>query len=218
MHQSFGFISDGPMRYYSRHQSHMKLLLQLITLIAFPFVVGLLVNGDKPSIAVGVHHTEYPEHLDGAYTGGFGEDTCRSCHFDYDLNMDGGSLAVEGLGETYTPGEIIPITVTVQSEQLEIGGFQMSARYQDGSQAGSFEYTGDELMFTPDIEDPIQYIQHSNSGTMPESGRLKSWSFNWVAPEDGSKVFFNVSANAGNYDDSSFGDWIYAKEISVISD
>ena len=193
----------------------MKTVLQLTFITILPFVVGLAVNRETPETVSDSNSVLFPEHLDGAYTGGFGEETCRSCHFDYDLNMNGGSLTVEGLDETYTPGDVIPITVTVQSEQLEIGGFQMSARFEDGSQAGSFEYTGDELIFTPDIEGAIQYIQHSTEGTMPESGRSKSWSFNWVAPDDGATVLFNVSANAGNYDDSSFGDWIYAKEISV---
>jgi len=42
-----------------------------------------------------------------------------------------------------------------------------------------------------------------------------SWSFNWAAPEHGSKVIFTVAASAGNYDDSSFGGWIYAKEINL---
>lgn len=182
-----------------------------------PFAVGLAVNSGEPAIASdsdsGLYL--YPEHLDGPYTGGFGEETCRSCHFDYDLNMDGGSLTINGLEDSYTPGKVIPVTVTVQSEQLEIGGFQISARFEDGSQAGSFEYNGEELIFTPDIEGPVQYLQHSESGIMPESGRSKSWSFNWIAPEDDSKVIFNVAANSGNYDDSSFGDWIYAKEITL---
>jgi len=42
-----------------------------------------------------------------------------------------------------------------------------------------------------------------------------SWPFNWTAPEDGSKVIFNVAVNAGNCDDSSSGGWIYAKEITL---
>jgi hypothetical protein len=193
----------------------MKTVLQLTFITLLPFVVGLAVNGGTPESVSDSNSVFYPEHLDGAYTGGFGEETCRSCHFDYDLNMDGGSLTVDGLDEIYNPGQVVPITVTVQSEQLEIGGFQMSARFEDGSQAGSFKYTGDELIFTPGIEGPIQYIQHSNEGTVPENGRSKSWSFNWVAPENGATVLFNVSANAGNYDDSSFGDWIYSKEITV---
>ena len=199
------------------HQSQMKLSFQLIILIAFPFVVGLMVNGEKSSVPDGVRYTEYPEHLDGPYTGGFGEETCRSCHFDYDLNMDGGGLSVEGLSESYTPGEMIPVTVTVQSKYLEIGGFQMSARFEDGSRAGSFQWDGNELMFTPETDDNMQYIQHSESGTKPDSGRSVSWSFNWTAPEDSSTVIFNVAANAGNYDDSSFGDWIYIKEITLKS-
>lgn len=156
-----------------------------------------------------------PEHLDGPFTGGFGEETCRSCHFDYDLNQEGGSLAVKGLDNPLEPGESYEVIVTVESEQLEVGGFQMTARFKDGTQAGEFEWTGDRLMLTPSVGDDIQYLQHSSEGTSPTGDREVSWTFIWLAPENRSsnQVIFNIAANAGNDDDSSFGDWIYAEEI-----
>lgn len=198
-------------------QSIMKTVLKLALITLMPFAVGLAVNSGKPASAIdsdsGLY--VYPEHLDGPYTGGFGEETCRSCHFDYDLNMDGGSLTIAGLDDSYTPGEVIPITVTVQSEELEIGGFQLSARFEDGTQAGSFQWDGNELMFTPEVNGDVQYIQHSEEGTKPTDGSEVSWSINWITPESGEAVIINVAANAGNYDDSSFGDWIYAKEITL---
>lgn len=156
-----------------------------------------------------------PEHLDGPFTGGFGEQTCHSCHFDYDLNQEGGSLMVEGVDNTFKPGKSYDITVTVESEHLEIGGFQMTARFEDGTQAGEFKWTGDHLMLTPSISDEVQYLQHSREGTSPTAEREVSWTFTWNAPERSESVIFNVAANAGNYDDSVFGDWIYAKEIHL---
>ncbi len=160
-----------------------------------------------------------PEHLDGAFTGGFGEQTCHSCHFDYDLNMDGGSLNIEGLPDPYEPGAEYPLTLTVESEQLEKGGFQMTARFEDGTQAGWFEWESDRLMVTPSISEEIQYVQHSEKGTGPANERELSWTLTWQAPEDeAGLVIFNIAANAGNNDDSAFGDWIYTKKIAIKPD
>lgn len=159
-----------------------------------------------------------PEHLDGPFTGGFGELTCHSCHFDYDLNQEGGSLSVSGLNSTYEPAKSYEIKVEVESERLEIGGFQMTARFEDGSQAGEFSWKGDRLMLTPSINDEVQYIQHSATGTKPANGRKVTWVFTWKAPEASTDiVIFNVAANAGNDDDSAFGDWIYTKELTLSS-
>ncbi|WP_340104502.1 choice-of-anchor V domain-containing protein [Rhodohalobacter sp. 8-1] len=193
----------------------MKIYYSLLFLILLPFIVGVSISAEKKTSANHTIGSINPNHLDGAFTGGFGEETCRSCHFDYDLNMESGSLSVDGLNEEYEPGSEVDIIVTVRSEQLEIGGFQMTARHEDGSQAGSFEWDGDRLRFTPEISGDVQYIQHSEEGTEPTGEREVSWSFTWLAPETGESVIINVAANAGNYDDSSFGDWIYAKKITL---
>ncbi len=193
----------------------MKSYLKLLPVVILPFFVGIIMPVQKPAVIE--NNADFnPDHLDGAFTGGFGEQTCHSCHFDYDLNMEGGSLTAEGIPETYQPGKEYQITVTVESEQLEIGGFQMTSRFEDGSQAGKFDWEEDRLTFTLSVTDEIQYIQHSRDGTEPTGEREVAWTFSWQAPdEESEKVIFNIAANAGNYDDSSFGDWIYVKEISA---
>lgn len=193
----------------------MKILLKLLGIISIPFIVGLSMPELKSNHSL-ISAVENPDHLDGAFTGGFGEETCRSCHFDYDLNMDGGSLTMDGVPESYEAGKDYEITVTLQAEQLEVGGFQMTARFEDGSQAGEFSWDGDDLMFTPSVSDEVKYLQHSASGTQPTKDRDIHWTFTWTAPEqNGGKVVLNIAANSGNYDDSSFGDWIYAKELTL---
>jgi hypothetical protein len=193
----------------------MKILLKLLGIISIPFIVGVsMPETENHDSSIG--SIENPNHLDGAFTGGFGEETCRSCHFDYDLNMDGGSLTLDGVPESYQPGKDYEITVTLQAEQLEVGGFQMTTRFDDGSQAGEFSWDGDELMYTPSVTDEVKYLQHSESGTQQAEDRAIQWTFTWTAPEqDGEKVILNIAANSGNYDDSSFGDWIYAEEITL---
>lgn len=194
----------------------MKILIKLVSIILFPFLVGISLPEPRPELSEeNSEELKNPDHIQGAFTGGFGEETCRSCHFDYDLNPEGGSLTAEGISDTFKPGERYQVSVTVESERLEVGGFQMTARFEDGAQAGSFEWEGDRLMFTPSVPEELEYIQHSRSGVEPAGKREVSWTFTWIAPKEApGPVIFNIAANAGNDDDSSFGDWIYAKEIT----
>jgi hypothetical protein len=194
----------------------MATYLKLIICILFPFVVAIAMPANNPEYFPQEDTFDFnSERLDGRFTGGFGEQTCHSCHFDYDINMPGGSLSMDGLPSAYTPGNEYEVTVTVESERLENGGFQMTSRFEDGSQAGSFSWEGNRLKFTPGISDEVQYLQHTHEGTRPTATREVSWNFTWTAPEspDG-KVIFNIAANAGNDDDSSFDDWIYVDELT----
>ncbi len=178
----------------------MKNTAAIIVLTLLPFLTSLMLPEPEP---VSPDFTEInPDHIQGPFTGGFNEETCRSCHFDYDLNMDGGSLAIEGISESYKAGKEYNITITVESEQLEVGGFQMTARFEDGTQAGSFDWEGDRLRYTPDIDSDVKYIQHSEEGTQPTDEREVSWSFTWISPAEAKEpVIFNIAANAGNDDD-----------------
>ncbi len=190
----------------------MANLIKITSLILFPFVIGISMPESEKDI-VPIDGDFNPEHLDGPFTGGFGELTCHSCHFDYDINMDGGSLTVEGLRDSYQPGKRYDMKVIVESSHLENGGFQMTSRFKNGSQAGKFEWTGNHLMYTPNISDEVKYLQHTRESTTPSGDRKVSWSFTWTAPETAiGSIIFNIAANAGNNDDSSFGDWIYTKE------
>ncbi len=195
----------------------MKASLKLLFISIIPFIIGNLVTVEERDLFYENIDYSNPEQLDGPFTGGFGEQTCHSCHFDYDLNQRGGSLSIRGLNDSFKPGKEYKVVVTVESERLEIGGFQMTARFKDGSQAGNFDWNGERLMLTPSISDTIQYLQHSKNGTKPTGERKISWSFIWKAPESNpGPVIFNIAANAGNNDDSAFGDWIYVKEKIVL--
>ncbi|HEX6983119.1 MAG TPA: choice-of-anchor V domain-containing protein [Balneolaceae bacterium] len=189
----------------------------MIRIFCLPLVTLLLGFSLNLTPKQPLKPTAYPEHLTGAFTGGFGEETCRSCHFDYDLNPEGGSLSVSGIGEEISPGEILNIQITVRRNDLGKAGFQLSARFTDGSQAGRFKIKDNErVMFTEAVPDSLQYIQHSEAGTKPVKSGVNSWTVAWQAPESIEKaIIFNVAANAANGDASEFGDFIYAEEIRV---
>lgn len=198
----------------------MNSLIKITILIAVPLIVGLMMperNASNADSLLDGNLVLNPGHLDGPFTGGFGEQTCHSCHFDYNINMhDRGGLNLKGFGKPsgYEAGKKYNLSLTIHSDHLEIGGFQMTARYEDGTQAGNFNLQSDRLMFTPNIDSKVRYLQHSGTGTTPTSDRAVTWSFQWIAPENGDQpVHLHIAANAGNDDDSAFGDWIYTKEL-----
>lgn len=191
--------------------SFQKLLAIFTVLMAF---ISIWSSMEEPTEILS---KTYPEHLVGAFTGGFGEETCHSCHFDYDLNWDEGSLTVNGIPEKIEVGKQYEIEIQVEREGLGKAGFQMSARYPDGRQAGSFQVSGNQrIMFTKQVPDSLQFIQHSKIGTQLSDDNQNRWIILWQAPEFlADSIYFNIASNAANGDQSEFGDWIFKKEFVV---
>lgn len=195
-----------------------RFLAGLLLLAAVP--VPALWPGSAPS-AHGQPGEEtgwiaYPEHLPGAFTGGFGEPTCHSCHFDYEPNHPEGALHVEGFPDTYRPGARYPVTISLERERLGRGGFQLTVRYEDGRTAGTFHWEGERLQRTRDTPEETTYLQHSEYGSRPEEQGAIRWQFVWEAPErTDTPLLLHVAANAANGDASEFGDWIYLHEFHM---
>lgn len=195
----------------------LNAVFKVILIPALTFSAGFLfsISEKEPTRST----IPYPEHLVGAYTGGFGEETCRSCHFDYDLNWDEGSLSVNGLPSEVKEGYTYEFQITIKREDLGKAGFQFSARFSDGSQAGEFLVEDNpDLMLTKEVPDSLQYLQHSEQGALPEGEGENSWYITWKAPEPVSDtIHFHISANAANGDQSEFGDWIYQQSFKAMA-
>jgi hypothetical protein len=156
-----------------------------------------------------------------AMTGGFGEPSCRSCHFDKPLNDPAGSLAISGIPAQYQAGQKYQVTVTIKRAVLRVAGFEMTSRIADGPRAG--QQAGDwqgppdrtHIVFAPG--QPIQYIQHTKAGSsVPAGASAGTWTVQWTAPAKGSEsVVFHVAANASNDDQSPLGDFIYTTTIKT---
>lgn len=190
-------------------------MLKLLLIPAFTLSAGLFFSLFNGSLAT-INHG-YPEHLTGAFTGGFGEKTCHSCHFDYDLNWGEGSLSISGVPDNTEAGTWYVIEIEVERPGLGKAGFQLSSRFPNGSQAGHFEISDNErLMLTKHIPDSLQYVQHSEKGTAVTKKNASQWAVMWKAPSSiPESIIFNISANAANGDESEFGDWIYIQELVV---
>jgi hypothetical protein len=153
-----------------------------------------------------------------ARTGGFGEMTCQQCHWENPLNEPAGQLTLEGIPETYTPGEQYLITVTLARPGIGRAGFQLSARedvmaMNPGADAGILAPTDDSLQTVQNDAKRVTYIEHTRNGTMPSEPGLKKWRLQWTAPDTRVAVVFHVAANASNDDASPLGDFIYTSIV-----
>lgn len=163
-------------------------------------------------------------HRDGpppAHTGGFGEPTCRQCHFDAELNAPGGALAVGGVPPSYRAGRTYELVVTLRRSGMLRGGFQLAARFAGGAaagkQAGVLTPSDDRSTLVRDSVTAVRYVQHTPAGTAVAGGAAR-WSFRWTAPGAGAArgaVVLHVAANAANDDDSPLGDFIYTRAALV---
>jgi photosystem II stability/assembly factor-like uncharacterized protein len=163
--------------------------------------------------------TPYSDGPPPASTGGFGEPSCHSCHFDGPINSPPGTLSVEAPA-SYNPGQRYELTVRLRHPDLTRAGFQLSARYAAGSaageQAGSLRGKDAGVKVVTAAKADIQYAEHTAPGTQAaESGAIR-WTVIWDAPtEPRGPVIFHTAANASNHDDSEFGDHIYLDSLTV---
>lgn len=152
----------------------------------------------------------YLDRAPPGHTGGFGEPTCHTCHQGERVNDPEGSLTLS-TPETFEAGQVYDLAVRLRHPALLRGGFQLSARLAGGPDAGR---QAGELAAGPGAEvvdwQGVQYARHTARGAdHGEAGEIR-WELRWRAPGDpGSPVAFHVAANAGNYDDSELGDFVY---------
>ena len=185
----------------------MRILVPtLLFLIGVPFALTAYKEGPFPNM-----------------TGGFGDRTCHSCHFDNPVNAPGGTLTVTGVPSTYAVGQTYAITVTLARQGMTRGGFEIAARFAGGrakaKQAGAWRLLDQRAQLIPSQIDPsLRFVQHTLAGSKAMNPGVNAWTIDWTAPpaSDG-PIQFNVAGNASNEDDSALGDFIYLKTLRSTS-
>ena len=160
-------------------------------------------------------------HPDGpptAHTGGFGEPTCAQCHTGEALNTPGARLRIEGLPARWRPGQTYWIAVVMRRAGLARAGFELSARFADGTQAGALTPSDSlRVAITRDSVSGLPYAHHTRTGTRGWSGEAR-WPVAWVAPATGrGAVVLHVASVASNDDDSNLGDFVFTAAATVRS-
>jgi uncharacterized protein (TIGR03437 family) len=152
-------------------------------------------------------------------TGAPGELNCTACHGGSAVNSGGGTLAITGLPQTYTPNQEVTVTVTLTQTGRSKFGFQLTAIDDQGRRAGDLiltETNRTNLATGPVGANLRQYINHTGDGTSSTAPGQGSWSFRWKAPAQSvGRVTFYAAGNAANGNGSSGGDLIYTTNTPV---
>ncbi len=146
-------------------------------------------------------------------TGAPGEGTCfaSGCHAAGGGQLIENSAAVQlefSGGNTYQPGMMKRLTLTISDPQGVVFGFQLSARGPNNEQAGELRSVDATTQIL--TSGGIQYIEH----TAPVPGGV--FQFDWVAPATNiGPVTFYVAANAANNNFSNTGDRIHTRSFTI---
>jgi hypothetical protein len=164
-------------------------------------------------------------YLDGAppgFSGGFGEDSCTACHFDEDLNQAPGSVSLTGVPASYAPGEVYPITIALRRPGMALAGFQLTARFEDGTQAGELaapEGAEERIAISPKDDNRVLYAHQRGASAEPTAPGAARWTVSWTAPvADARAVLFHVAGNAADGDGSASGDYVYTTAAAALPD
>lgn len=152
-----------------------------------------------------------------AVTGGFGEATCAFCHIGSDVNAFGGHVRLEGLPQSYQPGDEYVFTVDLRADETAIAGFQLAVRYASGASRGRSAGLLEPVDRRTAVSDSlgVTYLHQTEAGSATHDPSGARWSFAWRAPDDGGPVVLHVAANSGNGDNSPLGDLVYASEHTL---
>lgn len=152
---------------------------------------------------------------DGAllgHTGGFGEESCAACHFA-GAQADDLDAGFEDAADLYEPGGRYEFFVSLADSSADVAGFQLSARFEDGSQAGTLEALDSSAAVGN--EDGVQYATHTEPREADEDGRYR-FKVRWTAPEEAAgPVTLNAAAVTAVEDMSPVGDNTHEIEAEI---
>ena len=154
------------------------------------------------------------------YTGAPGDiGNCTNCHDTFENpNVGPGTFTISGNPVTYQPGQQYQLTATVQQAARAKFGFQLTAIDSNGNRAGTLASLGSDTQVLSETGlGGRQYIEHTQSGTIPSQTGRGSWQLRWTAPDtDVGTVRFFAAGNAANGTGDNQGDYIYT--TTAISD
>lgn len=152
----------------------------------------------------------FPEGALLGHTGGFGEESCASCHFGGPQGEDI-ALRVDG-PDVYAPGERYRFFIRVMDAGAAVAGFQLAFRFEDGSNAGRLEMADSEGQ-TGELEG-ITYASHAAPMRMDAGEAV--WEFHWTAPDSVSgPVMLHAAAVSGTDDQSPIGDNVHELALEI---
>lgn len=174
--------------------------------LAAAWVLAVLLAGGTTS----PHVAAYADGAPPGFTGGFKEQACDACHFEAAVNTKPGQLTLSGVPDGFVAGERYALTITLSRPGMAMGGFQLSARMENGAQAGTLAPAQGEEKRIKIETGAVQYANQRVDGTALVEPGMARWRVVWTAPMTaGGKVVFHAAANAADKDEAARGDYIY---------
>ncbi len=132
--------------------------------------------------------------------------TCIECHDTYTLNSGTATFSINVPG-SYTPGEVLNITVSLLNATTSKYGFELSALDANGNSAGTFSAVDDTTQTSNG-----NYIKHTQEGSSQSS-----WNVEWTAPSSDVPypVTFYAAGNEADGDNSDDNDYIYTAQAEI---
>ena len=152
-------------------------------------------------------------------TGAPGEGNCTACHVGT-ANTGGGSVKINLIdATTYSPGQMIHLTVTDSDPTAKRWGFELTARLStDGTRpAGALSLAqGETLAQLDGAPGSLQYVTHTTAGTRAGTSGGATWDVYWTAPSASvGAVTFYAAGNAANNNGAPTGDHIYTTSLTI---
>jgi hypothetical protein len=183
--------------------------------VALPVLaVALAGPGSARSTPGPATLAHFPDGPPARVTGGFGEDTCGACHFDFGYAPAQGRAEVAGFPGCYSPGAAYDLEVVLEDPGMAVAGFQLAVRFEaDGTQAGILAAAPEHATAVAVVVDrDVAFAQHTLDGSALPAPGAAHWRIRWTAPPGADRVLLHAAMVAGDGDRSQDGDVVYTVE------
>ena len=145
--------------------------------------------------------------------------TCQGCHSSFGVNRGPGTLTITGIPATYSPGQEVAVTITLNQSDRMRYGFQATVLDDAGRRAGDLIVTETDRTALADGTGNYagrQYIRQTTGGLPANGTNQANWTFKWKAPaQTAGRVTLYVSGNAANGNGNNASDYIYVTNASL---
>ncbi len=156
-------------------------------------------------LSVVIAASAYPEGAPWGAANPAAEQSCDSCHYDYDPVHDSDALRIDGLPAVARAGEEYELVVRFVHDEAASSGFQLIT---DGG-----EVSGGQFRVEADGLESIGAAARSTATRLRDEGF--EWTLWWQAPAVTEQLILFVAASSANDDHSAFGDTIHYRRFEV---
>lgn len=148
----------------------------------------------------------YPEGAPWGAANPAADQSCDSCHYDYDPVRDSAALTLVGLPAAAEAGREYELVVRFEQPEAASSGFQLITG-TGGESDGEFRAVADAI-------EAIGAAARSTATRLRDDGF--EWQLWWRAPDDAQALTVFLAASSANDDQSPFGDTIHYRQYDVL--